>query len=116
MQRTTRGTPPPFAQTRGRKIGLRTEPVTPRLPRGRTPTVPILRDMDDGIREPAAPAQQARSSELLGFGPDARVLIINADDFGMYNAVNSAVIRSVEEGIASSCSLMPPCPAAAHAM
>jgi len=72
--------------------------------------------MDDGIREPAAPAQQARSSELLGFGPDARVLIINADDFGMYHAVNVAVIRSIEEGIASSCSLMAPCPAAPHAM
>lgn len=72
--------------------------------------------MDDGTREAAAPARQARSSELLGFGPDARVLIINADDFGMYPAVNAAVIRSVEEGIASSCSLMPPCPAAPHAM
>jgi predicted glycoside hydrolase/deacetylase ChbG (UPF0249 family) len=44
------------------------------------------------------------------------VLIINAADFGMYPAVNTAVIRSVEEGIASSCSLMPPCPAAPHAM
>jgi predicted glycoside hydrolase/deacetylase ChbG (UPF0249 family) len=44
------------------------------------------------------------------------VLIINADDFGMYDAVNAAVIRSVEEGIASSCSLMAPCPGAADAM
>lgn len=79
--------------------------------------------MDDGAREPAAPghepaapAHEAWSSELLGFGPDARVLIINADDFGMYHAVNAAVVRSVEEGVASSCSLMPPCPAAPHAM
>jgi predicted glycoside hydrolase/deacetylase ChbG (UPF0249 family) len=44
------------------------------------------------------------------------VLIVNADDFGMYPAVNFAVIRSVEEGIAGSCSLMTPCPAAPHAM
>jgi predicted glycoside hydrolase/deacetylase ChbG (UPF0249 family) len=56
------------------------------------------------------------SSELLGFPPDARVLIVNNDDLGMYHAVNAAVIESVEEGIASSCSLMVPCPAAGHAM
>ncbi|MEQ4717035.1 polysaccharide deacetylase family protein [Nonomuraea sp. B19D2] len=53
---------------------------------------------------------------LLGFERDARLLIVNNDDFGMYRAVNEAVVRSVEEGISSSCSLMPPCPAAGHAM
>ena len=56
------------------------------------------------------------SSELLGFGPDARVLIVNCDDFGMHDAVNSAVVESIENGIASACSLMVPCPAAADAM
>jgi chitin disaccharide deacetylase len=56
------------------------------------------------------------SSELLGFGPDARLLIVNCDDFGMHDAVNSAVVESIENGIASSCSLMVPCPAAADAM
>ncbi len=59
---------------------------------------------------------QVRSSELLGFAPDARVLIVNSDDLGMYHAVNTAVLRSIEEGIAASCSLMVPCPAAPHAM
>jgi predicted glycoside hydrolase/deacetylase ChbG (UPF0249 family) len=34
----------------------------------------------------------------------------------MYHAVNTAVIRSIEEGIAKSCSLMVPCPWALHAM
>ncbi|MBF8189846.1 ChbG/HpnK family deacetylase [Nonomuraea sp. K274] len=34
----------------------------------------------------------------------------------MYPAVNEAVIRSIEEGISGSCSLMVPCPAAGHAM
>jgi predicted glycoside hydrolase/deacetylase ChbG (UPF0249 family) len=58
----------------------------------------------------------ARSSELLGFPPDARVLIINLDDFGMYHAINTAVVQSIAEGIASSCSLMVPCPWALHAM
>ena len=57
-----------------------------------------------------------RSSELLGFAPGARVLIVNCDDFGMHEAVNAGVIESIENGIASSCSLMVPCPAAANAM
>jgi predicted glycoside hydrolase/deacetylase ChbG (UPF0249 family) len=56
------------------------------------------------------------SSVLLGFGPDARVLIVNCDDFGMHEAVNAAVVESIEYGIASSCSLMVPCPAAANAI
>jgi chitin disaccharide deacetylase len=56
------------------------------------------------------------SSELLGYSPEARVLIINADDLGMYPSVNGAVLQSIENGIASSCSLMPPCPAARQAL
>jgi len=56
------------------------------------------------------------SSELLGFRPNERLLIINCDDFGMHDAVNTAVVESIETGIASSCSLMVPCPAAADAM
>lgn len=61
-------------------------------------------------------APRVRSSELLGFPPDARVLIVNCDDFGMDDAINAGVIESIEEGIASSCSLMVPCPAAPQAM
>jgi predicted glycoside hydrolase/deacetylase ChbG (UPF0249 family) len=72
--------------------------------------------MDRHAFEPAAAAPSARSSELLGFPPDARVLIVNSDDFGMYHAINAAVLHSIEEGIASSCSLMVPCPWALHAM
>jgi predicted glycoside hydrolase/deacetylase ChbG (UPF0249 family) len=56
------------------------------------------------------------SSELLGFKPDVRLLIVNCDDFGMHEAVNSAVIESIESGIASSCSLIVPAPGAADAM
>lgn len=57
-----------------------------------------------------------RSSEGLGYPPDARLLIVNCDDFGMYPAINSAVVESIEQGIASSCSLMALCPAAPDAM
>jgi predicted glycoside hydrolase/deacetylase ChbG (UPF0249 family) len=56
------------------------------------------------------------SSELLGFASDTRVLIVNCDDLGMHDAVNGAVVESIENGIASSCSLIVPCPAAASAM
>lgn len=60
--------------------------------------------------------RQLLSTELLGFPPDARVLIINADDFGMSPSINQAVLQSVEDGIAGSCSLMPPCPGAGEAL
>ena len=72
--------------------------------------------MDRRSVEPAAAAPAVRSSELLGFPPDARVLIVNCDDLGMHHAVNAAVVASIEQGIATSCSLMAPCPAAPHAM
>jgi predicted glycoside hydrolase/deacetylase ChbG (UPF0249 family) len=68
----------------------------------------------DGAR--SEPAPSARSSELLGFAPDARLLIVNADDLGMSRAINLAIVDSIENGIASSCSLMVPCPGASHAM
>jgi len=72
--------------------------------------------MDGQSSESAAAAPSVRSTELLGWAPDARMLIVNADDFGMYHAINAAVIDSIENGIASSCSLMVPCPWALHAM
>jgi predicted glycoside hydrolase/deacetylase ChbG (UPF0249 family) len=52
----------------------------------------------------------------LGYPDDARLLLVNADDFGMYNAINEAVIRAFAEGIVRSTSLMVPCPDAAEAM
>ncbi|MGW2281825.1 polysaccharide deacetylase family protein [Streptomyces sp. NPDC001770] len=57
-----------------------------------------------------------RSGELLGYPPGARLLIVNCDDFGMYPAINEAVVEAIEQGIAGSCSLMVPCPAASDAM
>ncbi|MBP0448581.1 polysaccharide deacetylase family protein [Kitasatospora sp. RG8] len=58
----------------------------------------------------------ALSSELLGFAADARVLILNCDDFGLDEDVNAAVAECVEQGVASSCSVMVPAPAAAGAL
>ncbi|MCX5398427.1 polysaccharide deacetylase family protein [Streptomyces sp. NBC_00102] len=56
------------------------------------------------------------AAELLGHPPGARLLIVNCDDFGMYSAINEAVVEAIEQGIAGSCSLMVPCPAAPDAM
>ncbi|WP_328540253.1 polysaccharide deacetylase family protein [Streptomyces sp. NBC_00344] len=72
--------------------------------------------MDEYASAPVTTGSLLRSSELLGFPADARVLIINSDDFGMYHAINAAVVESIEQGIAGSCSLMVPCPWARHAM
>ncbi|MEU5639874.1 polysaccharide deacetylase family protein [Streptomyces milbemycinicus] len=73
--------------------------------------------MDTAPTAPTAPIPTSvQSSELLGFPPEARVLIVNADDLGMSHAVNAAIVDSIEQGIVSSCSLMPPCPWARHAM
>lgn len=72
--------------------------------------------MDGHTFEPAAAVPSVQSSELLGFPPDARVLIVNCDDLGMYPAINAAVVDSIENGIATSCSLMVPCHSALDAM
>ena len=59
-----------------------------------------------------APAANA----LLGYPPEARLLIVNADDFGMCHSVNVAAIRTIEAGLVGSVSLMVPCPWAWEAM
>jgi predicted glycoside hydrolase/deacetylase ChbG (UPF0249 family) len=52
----------------------------------------------------------------LGYAPDARLLILNADDFGMCHTENEATLQAITQGLASSCSLMMPCPWALHAI
>ena len=53
---------------------------------------------------------------LLGYPADARLLILNADDFGMCHSVNEAIISTLEAGVVRSTSLMTPCPWALQAM
>jgi predicted glycoside hydrolase/deacetylase ChbG (UPF0249 family) len=59
---------------------------------------------------------KGQTNRLLGYPADARLLIINADDFGMCHAVNEAVFRALQEGVLRSTTLMAPCPWALHAM
>jgi predicted glycoside hydrolase/deacetylase ChbG (UPF0249 family) len=56
------------------------------------------------------------TNSLLGYPNDARLLIINADDFGMCHATNAAIFRTLTEGVVCSTTLMVPCAWASHAM
>jgi predicted glycoside hydrolase/deacetylase ChbG (UPF0249 family) len=58
----------------------------------------------------------SQTNRLLGYPADARLLLINADDFGMCHAVTAAIIRTLQDGIVKSCSIMVPCPWSLHAL
>jgi predicted glycoside hydrolase/deacetylase ChbG (UPF0249 family) len=52
----------------------------------------------------------ATLTERLGYGPEARLLIVNADELGFCHAANVGVYESLRSGGATSASLMVPCP------
>ena len=41
--------------------------------------------------------RHSEANRLLGYPADARLLLINADDFGMYPAINAAVVRAFRD-------------------
>ncbi len=57
-------------------------------------------------------------AQRLGYGPEDRLLIVNCDDLGSSHAANQGVYESLRAGVATSATLMVPCPwareAAAH--
>lgn len=57
-----------------------------------------------------------RANELLGYPADARLLILNADDLGMYPGMNAGIAAAVERGPVRSTSLIVPSPWSAEAM
>ena len=57
-----------------------------------------------------------QTNRLLGYPAEARLLIINADDFGMCHATNQAIIQTLQAGLVRSTTLMVPCPWALHAL
>jgi predicted glycoside hydrolase/deacetylase ChbG (UPF0249 family) len=59
---------------------------------------------------------KSQTNRLLGYPADARLLIINADDFGMCNSVNEAVFLALKQGVLRSTTLMVPCPWVLHAI
>lgn len=69
--------------------------------------------------QPAAPnveMTRTNTNRLLGYPDDARLLILNADDFGMCQSVNEAIVGVLTEGVVRSTTLMIPCPWMTHAM
>ncbi|WP_311258422.1 polysaccharide deacetylase family protein [Microbacterium sp. WCS2018Hpa-9] len=55
-------------------------------------------------------------ADRLGLAPGARAVIINADDFGMCHAANTAIIGLLDAGHVDSTTLMVPCAWAPEAM
>lgn len=49
-------------------------------------------------------------AERLGYPPDAKLVILTADDLGLCHAANLGVYDSLRQGLATSASLMVPCP------
>ncbi len=59
---------------------------------------------------------KSQINHQLGYPSDARLLIINADDFGMCHAINEAIWRTLTQGVVRSTTLMMTCPWAHHAV
>jgi predicted glycoside hydrolase/deacetylase ChbG (UPF0249 family) len=54
-------------------------------------------------------------AEQLGYGADAKLLIVNCDDLGSSHAANVGVYEALRNGIGTSATLMVPCPWAREA-
>lgn len=61
----------------------------------------------------AAVAQEKTYAEMLGYPTGSKVVIFHVDDAGMSYESNQGTKISIEQGVASSCSIMMPCPWAA---
>ncbi len=68
------------------------------------------------VRQKMTQPYKSETNRLLGYPDDARLLIINADDFGMCHAINEAIISTLTSGVVCSTTLMVPCPAASNAI
>jgi predicted glycoside hydrolase/deacetylase ChbG (UPF0249 family) len=58
---------------------------------------------------------QPSLAERLGYRPQDRLLIVNCDDLGSSHGANMAALRAMVDGVATSATLMVPCPWAREA-
>ena len=58
----------------------------------------------------AANAQTKNVAERLGYPPDAKLLIVHADDLAVAHSVDAASFDALEKGGVTSASIMIPCP------
>lgn len=54
--------------------------------------------------------QRQTLAERLGYAPDARLLIIHADDLALSHSENQASFDALDNGVVNSASVMAPCP------
>jgi predicted glycoside hydrolase/deacetylase ChbG (UPF0249 family) len=77
-------------------------------------TLPLLAYIAPFVLAAAAPAPAAAAdptyAERLGWKAGDRVVIVHVDDAGMSHDSNVGALRAVREGVASSLSVMMPCP------
>jgi predicted glycoside hydrolase/deacetylase ChbG (UPF0249 family) len=55
-------------------------------------------------------AQTKNIAERLGYPPDAKLLIVHADDLAVAHSVNAASFDALDKGAVTSASIMVPCP------
>lgn len=55
-------------------------------------------------------------ADRLGLAPGTRAIIVNADDFGMCHAANTAIMQLLPAGLIDSTTVMVPCPWAPEAL
>ena len=61
-------------------------------------------------------SKSGKACEMLGLPSDSRLLILNVDDFGMCHTSVESGVRCILDGVASSATVMVPCPWGRYAL